>query len=162
MTHWTILLLAVEEAAEGGLFDFNATLPFMALQFLILAAILNAIFYKPLTQAIDERDEYIRSKKQEAKELLAKAEQLAKQYEQELASSRKQAQQIIAQAQADAQKKAANEIAAAMQAAQNQREQAQKEINQQKQEALASLEQQVDALSRQILERLLGSELVNS
>ncbi len=160
MTHWT--LLATAETATGGLFDFNATLPFMALQFLILAAILNKIFYKPLTHAIDARDEYIRSNQQEAKERLAKAEQLAKQYEQELASSRKQAQQIIAQAQADAQKMATNEIAAAMQAAQNQREQAQKEINQQKQEALASLEQQVDALSRQILEKLLGSELVNS
>jgi F-type H+-transporting ATPase subunit b len=57
---------------------------------------------------------------------------------------------------------AASEIAAAMQEAQSQREQAQKEINQQKQEALSSLEQQVDDLSRQILEKLLGSELVNS
>lgn len=161
MTHWTILL-AVEEAAEGGLFDFNATLPLMALQFLILAAILNAIFYKPLTKAIEERDDYIRSNKQEAKERLAKAEQLAKQYDRELAQSRKQAQEIIAQAQADAQKMANAEIAAAMQEAQKQREQAQIEINQQKQEALSSLEQQVDALSRQILEKLLGSELVNS
>lgn len=161
MTHWTILL-AVEETTKGGLFDFDATLPFMALQFLILAAILNAIFYKPLSKAIDERDDYIRSNKQEAKERVAKAEQLAKQYEQELAQSRKQAQQVIAQAQADAQKMANDEIAAAMQTAQNEREQAQAEINQQKQAALSSLEQQVDALSRQILEKLLGSELVNS
>jgi F-type H+-transporting ATPase subunit b len=161
MTHWTILL-AVEETTKGGLFDFDATLPFMALQFLILAAVLNAIFYKPLSKAIDERDDYIRSNKQEAKERVAKAEQLAKQYEQELAQSRKQAQQVIAQAQADAQKMANDEITAAMQTAQTEREQAQAEINQQKQAALSSLEQQVDALSRQILEKLLGSELVNS
>jgi F-type H+-transporting ATPase subunit b len=161
MTPWTILL-AVEETTKGGMFDFDATLPLMALQFLILAALLNAIFYKPLSKAIDERDDYIRSNKQEAKERLAKTEQLAKQYEQELAQSRKQAQQIIAQAQADAQKMANDEIASAMQEAQKQREEAQEEINQQKQAALGSLEQQVNALSRQILEKLLGSELVNS
>jgi F-type H+-transporting ATPase subunit b len=55
MTHWTILL-AVETAEtaakEGGLFDFDATLPLMALQFLILVAVLNAVFYKPLTKAM--------------------------------------------------------------------------------------------------------------
>ncbi len=161
MTHWTILL-AVEETTKGGMFDFDATLPLMALQFLILAAVLNAIFYKPLSKAIDERDDYIRSNKKEAKERVAKAEQLAKEYEQELAQSRKQAQQIIAEAQADGQKMANDEIAAAMQEAQNQREKAQEEINQQKQAALGSLEQEVNALSRQILEKLLGSELVNS
>jgi F-type H+-transporting ATPase subunit b len=40
-----------------------------------------------------------------------------------------------------------------------QREQAAQEIEQQKQEALRSLEQQVDTLSRQILEKLLGSKV---
>ena len=161
MTQWTILL-AVEETTKGGMFDFDATLPLMALQFLILAAILNAIFYKPLSKALEERENYIRSNQDEAKERLAKAEKLAQEYEQELAGSRKQAQQMIAAAQADAQKMANDEIAIAMQEAQTQREEAQKEIDQQKQAALSSLEQQVDALSRQILEKLLGSELVNS
>ena len=144
------------------MFDFDATLPLMALQFLILAAILNAIFYKPLSKALEERENYIRSNQDEAKERLAKAEKLAQEYEQELAGSRKQAQQMIAAAQADAQKMANDEIAIAMQEAQTQRYVAQKEIDQQKQAALSSLEQQVDALSRQILEKLLGSELVNS
>ncbi|MDB9483352.1 F0F1 ATP synthase subunit B', partial [Dolichospermum circinale CS-537/05] len=42
-----------------------------------------------------------------------------------------------------------------------QREKAASEIEQQKQQALAALETQVDALSRQILEKLLGADLVN-
>ncbi|WP_199246643.1 F0F1 ATP synthase subunit B' [[Phormidium] sp. ETS-05] len=162
MTHWTILLAAAEAAeAKGGLFDFDATLPIMALQFLILAAVLNALFYKPLGKAIDDRDNYIRSTEKEARERLAKAENLAKQYEQELAQSRKQAQTVIANAQAEGQKMASQQIAAAMQEAQAQREQAQKELDQQKQEAFSSLEQQVDTLSRQIMEKLLGAELVS-
>ncbi|MDB9476863.1 F0F1 ATP synthase subunit B' [Dolichospermum circinale] len=161
MTHW-ITLLAVEEVAkEGGLFDLDATLPLMAIQFLVLALILNATLYKPLGNAIDGRNEYIRTNNLEAQERLSKAQALAQQYEQELAQSRKQAQAIVAQAQAEAQKIAAQNIAAAQQEAQVQREKAASEIEQQKQQALAALETQVDALSRQILEKLLGADLVN-
>ncbi|MBD2143256.1 F0F1 ATP synthase subunit B' [Anabaena sp. FACHB-1250] len=161
MTHW-ITLLAVEEVAkEGGLFDLDATLPLMAIQFLVLALILNATLYKPLGNAIDGRNEYIRTNNLEAQERLSKAQALAQQYEQELAHSRRQAQAIVAQAQAEAQKIAAQNIAAAQQEAQVQREKAASEIEQQKQQALAALETQVDALSRQILEKLLGADLVS-
>lgn len=161
MTHW-ITLLAVEEVAkEGGLFDLDATLPLMAIQFLVLALILNATLYKPLGNAIDGRNEYIRTNNLEAQERLSKAQALAQQYEQELAQSRKQAQAIVAQAQAEAQKIAAQNIAAAQQEAQVQREKAASEIEQQKQQALAALETQVDALSHQILEKLLGADLVS-
>ena len=163
MMYW-ITLLAVETAEtaskEGGLFDLDATLPLMAIQFLILVLILNVTFYKPLGKAIDERNEHVRRNQLDAQERLAKAEQLAKQYEQELAAARKQSQSIVANAQAEAQKIAAEKIADAQREAQAQREQAAQEIEQQKQEAMASLQQQVDALSRQILEKLLGAELV--
>jgi F-type H+-transporting ATPase subunit b len=142
------------------MFDFDATLPVMALQFLVLAALLNVIFYKPLTKALDDRDNYIRTNNLEARERLAKAERLAKQYEQELATARKRSQTVVAEAQAAAQKMAAEKIADAQKEAQAQREQAAQEIEQQKQQAMASLQQQVDALSHQILEKLLGSELV--
>jgi F-type H+-transporting ATPase subunit b len=163
MTHWTILLAveAAETAAkEGGLFDFDATLPVMALQFLILVVVLNAVFYKPLTKAIDDRDEYIRKNLLESRERLAKAENLKKQYEQELGETRRKSQATIEAAQADAKKIAAEKMAQALQEAQGQREQAQQEIEKQKAEAFASLEQQVDSLSRQILEKLLGPALV--
>jgi F-type H+-transporting ATPase subunit b len=163
MTHWTILL-AVEtaEAAakEGGLFDFDATLPVMAVQFLILVVVLNAVFYKPLGKVIDDRAEYIRTNLLEAKERLSKAERLAKQYEQELGETRRKSQATIAAAQADAQKIAASKIAEAQQEAQGQREQAAQEIEAQKQAVMQTLEQEVDALSRQILEKLLGPELL--
>jgi F-type H+-transporting ATPase subunit b len=158
MMHWTILL-AAEAAAEGGkggLFDIDATLPLMAVQFLVLVALLNILFYKPIGKAIDDRNHYIRSNQAEAQERLSKAESLAKQYEQDLASTRRQSQAVIAEAEADAQKVAAQKLAEAQQEAQAQREQAQHELDQQKQEAMQALEQQVDALSRQILDKLLS------
>jgi F-type H+-transporting ATPase subunit b len=160
MTHW-ITLLAVEEVAkEGGLFDLDATLPLMAIQFLVLALVLNTTLYKPLGNAIDGRNDYVRKNQLEAQERLSKTEKLAEQYEQELAGARRQAQQIIADAQAEAQKIAAEKIAAAQKEAQAEKEKAASEIEQQKQAAFASLDQQVDSLSRQILEKLLGADLV--
>ncbi|AKG23932.1 F0F1 ATP synthase subunit B' [Calothrix sp. 336/3] len=141
------------------MFDFDATLPLMALQFLLLAALLNVIFYKPITKVLDDRSNYIRTSKVDAQERLAQAQRVTKDYEQQLADARKQSQAVIAAAQAEAQKITAQKIAEAQQEAQAQREQAAQEIERQKQAAYSSLEQQVDALSRQILEKLLGANL---
>jgi F-type H+-transporting ATPase subunit b len=141
------------------MFDFDATLPLMALQFLLLAALLNAIFYKPMTKVLDDRANYVRTSNLEARDRLAKAESLTKEYEQQLASARRQSQVTIETAQNEAKKITAQKIAQAQQEAQVQREQAAKEIEQQKQAAMATLDAQVDALSNQILEKLLGSAL---
>jgi F-type H+-transporting ATPase subunit b len=155
---WFLAVEAAEAAEEGGgLFDLDATLPLMAVQFVLLAVALNVLFYKPLGKVLDERDGYISSNQVDAAERLAKAEQLAKQYEQELADSRRRSQTIIAEAQEEAQKIAAQTLAAAQQEAQVKREQVQQELDAQKNQALATLEQQVDGLSRQILDKLLSS-----
>ncbi|PSB21707.1 F0F1 ATP synthase subunit B' [Phormidesmis priestleyi ULC007] len=138
------------------MFDFDATLPLMAVQFLLLAAILNVVFYKPLTKVIEDRSDYIRSNEADARERLAKAENLAKQYESELAETRRQYQATIVAAQADAQKIAAQKTAEAQQEAQSQREATQKELDQQKQAAMQTLEQQVESLSHEILDKLLA------
>lgn len=162
MIHWTILL-AAETAAEGGkggLFDIDATLPLMAVQFIVLVILLNALFYKPLGKVIDDRNTYIRNGLAEAKERLSKAENLAKQYEQQLSDTRRQSQKIIADAEAKAEQVAAQQLAEAQREAQAQREEAQSELDRQKQEALQALEHQVDDLSRQILEKILGTQTV--
>lgn len=159
---WTGLTLLAVEAVEtteeaGGLFDLDATLPLMAIQFLILMAVLNAIFYKPLGAAIDERDTYVRETKGNAQERLAKAEKLAAEYEQSLADTRRDARSVIEKAQADAQQIASANQAKAQQEATAQRESVQKELDEQKATAMSQLEQQVDSLSDQILNKLLGS-----
>ncbi|MEO6860170.1 MAG: F0F1 ATP synthase subunit B' [Microcoleus sp.] len=145
---------------ELKVFDFDATLPLMALQFLVLTVVLNAVFYKPMTKMLDDRDEYIRTTQLSAQERLVKAQNLAQDYEQKLGETRKQSQAVIATAQADAKKIASAKVAEAQKEAQVAREKAGQEIEQQKQEAMRSLEQEVDVLSRQILEKLLGTALV--
>jgi F-type H+-transporting ATPase subunit b len=139
------------------MFDFDATLPLMALQFLILVAVLNVVFYKPLTKVLTDRDDYIRSNNTEAQERLAKSQRLAQQYEQELADTRRQSQAVIASAQADAQKIAKDQVAAAQRDVQAQLLQLQAELDQEKQSAFQALEAQVNTLSQQILGKLIGA-----
>ncbi len=158
MTLYSTFLLAVESAEpSGGLFDFDATLPIMAVQILILVAILNNIFFKPLTKAIDDRNDYVRTNISEAKERLEKAESLAQQYEAELADTRKSSQVMLLAAQSDANKIRAEQIASTIAESQAQIIAAKTEIEQQKSIAMAALDAQVDVLSRQILEKLLGN-----
>ncbi len=150
---------AVETSKEGGLFDFDATLPLIALQFLILVVLMNILFYKPLTRVLDDRAEYIRQNLNQAQENSKKSEELAQQFEEQIKQARRESQEMIAQAQAEAQEQAAKNLAQAQQEVQAEREKATAEIEAQKKEALQSLESQVDTLSSQILEKLVGKEL---
>lgn len=164
MTYWNILLAATdaaaETAAEGGLFDINGTLPLMAVQFLILMVILDKLLYKPLGKAIDERTDYVRTNLKDARELKEKTESLAAQYENELREVRRESQAIIANAKAEAEKISNAKIQEAQQEVAAEKQKAADEIEAQKSTAMQSLEQQVDTLSNQILEKLLGAELV--
>ena len=142
------------------MFDFDATLPLMAIQFLFLTWLLNQVFYKPLTKVLDERAEYIRTQEADAREKLAKTEKLVQEYQQKIAEARRKSQSVVEQAQADAKNITAQKIAEAQRETQAQKEKVAQELKQQEEAAFATLEQQVDSLSRQILEKLLGPELV--
>lgn len=161
MTIWNLFstVLVAAEAVEhkGGLFDINATLPIMAVQFVVFVALLNVVFFKPLTKAIDDRDDYVREQIIAAKERLEKAELVVKQYEQELASARKATQNVLTTAQSEANKIRKERIDAAMAEAQSKVASAKAEIEMQKQNATASLDAEVESLSRQVLEKLLGN-----
>jgi len=99
MVNLSILISNSDVNGPGGLFDFNATLPLVAVQFVLLTLILNAILYSPLLAIIDERKEYILSNLTKASEILAKANKLTIQYEQELGNVRKEAQLEITNSQ---------------------------------------------------------------
>jgi len=99
MINLSILISSSEVSGPGGLFDFDATLPLVAIQFLLLMVILNIILYNPLLTIIDERKEYILTNLSKASETLAEANKLTIQYEQELDSVRKEAQLEITNSQ---------------------------------------------------------------
>jgi F-type H+-transporting ATPase subunit b len=137
------------------MFDFDATLPLMAAQFMLLVVLLNAVFFKPLSQVLEDRAEVIRNSQTGAKQSLEQINAITAQYEKALGDSRRQYQATLDQAKAEAQKIADTEVAAAQAEAVAQREQAQTELNQQKSAAMATLETQVGALSREIVNKIL-------
>jgi F-type H+-transporting ATPase subunit b len=154
-----INMLALNEG-EGGLFDFNATLPLMAIQFVLLTVVLTFIFYKPVAKVIDERETYISNNLTQASEKLIKADELYKQYDEKLKEARVGAQTVIAQSEQEAKNVVADEIAEARKDAAKLIEQTNKELEAQKSLALEKLETQVDELSQLIKEKLLGKEVV--
>jgi len=99
MINLSILISSSEVSGPGVLFDIDATLPLVAIQFLLLMVILNIILYNPLLTVIEERKEYILTNLSKASEILAEANKLTTKYEQELDSVRKEAQLEITNSQ---------------------------------------------------------------
>ena len=99
MLNLPILISSSEVSGPGGLFDIDATLPLVAIQFVLLMVLLNIILYNPLLTVLEERKEYILLNLGKASKLLAEANELTKQYEQKLETVRKEAQLEIANSQ---------------------------------------------------------------
>jgi F-type H+-transporting ATPase subunit b len=99
MINFSTLTLSSEINGPGGLFDFDATLPLVAIQFIVLMVVLNVVFFNPLLVTLRERNEFILNNLAKASEILTKANVLTTQYEQELTRIRKEAQLEITNSQ---------------------------------------------------------------
>ena len=154
-----INMLAMTEGA-GGLFDFNATLPLMAIQFVLLTIVLTFLFYKPVSKVIDERETYINGNLTTASEKLIKADELYNEYDEQLKAARVNAQAVISKSEKEAKDAVALEINEARKDAAKLIERTNNELETQKSLALQQLETQVDELSQLIKEKLLGKEVV--
>jgi len=152
-------IFALSEGA-GGLFDFNATLPLMALQFILLTVILTFVFYKPIAKILEERETGINKNLAQASEKLLKADDLCKQYEEQLKEAKANAQSIIGSAESEAKEIVALEIDQARKDATSLINQTNIELESQKKLALQKLEAQIEELSQLIKEKLLGKQMV--
>lgn len=152
-------MLAMSEGA-GGLFDFNATLPIMALQFIALTTILTFVYYKPVGTLLEERETLISNNLTNASERLLKADELYQQYDEQLKDARNKAQGIIQTAETEAKEIVASEIAQARKDAASLIDKTNRDLEAQKNLALEKLETQVDELSDLIKEKLLGKEVI--
>nr|YP_009297223.1 ATP synthase CFO B' chain subunit II [Porphyridium sordidum]AOM66566.1 ATP synthase CFO B' chain subunit II [Porphyridium sordidum] len=157
---YSLITLSTTEPA-GGLFDLNATLPLMAIQILILMVVLNSVFYKPVTNILDERNEYIKQSLTTAAENLKRANELTDRYGQiELAEARKSAQNIINQTKKKTQEEVTNSIKDVQTQIDIMILDASNELNAQKERALKNLEDQVDLLSQEIKSKLLTRQAI--
>ena len=143
-------------ATEGGLFDFDATLPLMAVQVVLLTFILNSLFFRPVGRVVEDREGYIKTSRAEAKEKLLQVEKLEKELKEQLKTARQAAQKLVNDAEQDSDKLYREALALANSEANALREQARKEIDSQRESALNKLKTDADKLGDLIVQRLLA------
>lgn len=164
MTSWLLLATAdavtgvASGAPEGGLFDLDATLPLMAVQVVLLTFILNALFFRPVGRAVEEREGYITTSRTEAKQKLAQVQRLEADLATQLKEARLEAQALIVVAEQESDKLYREALATAQAEANAVREKARREIEAEKDQALASLQGQADRLGSLIVDRLLAAQ----
>ena len=150
------LLLAEAATPKGGLFDLDATLPLMAVQVVILTFILNALFFRPVGQAVEEREGFISTSRAQAKEKHAQAERLEADLKAQLLDARRQSQSVIVEAEQEVDRLYREALALAQAEANTQRESSRQQVEAQKQQAFAGLDAQADRLGALIVDRLLA------
>jgi len=160
MTSWLLLAEAGASAAgtpEGGLFDLDATLPLMALQVVILTFILNALFFRPVGKAVEDREGYISTSRAEAKEKLAQAERLEADLKAQLKEARLESQRLIVEAEQEVDRLYRAALADATAEANASRESARRQIDSERDTALTQLVKDADDLGELIVSRLLAA-----
>ena len=145
-------------ASEGGLFDFDATLPLMAAQVVLLTYILNALFFKPVGKVVEEREDYVLTSRTEAKKKLAEVEKLETDLKNQLKGARQAAQKVIAEAEDDSDKLYKEALSLANSEANASREQVRREIDSQRESALKQLKSDSEKLGDLIVQKLLATK----
>ena len=145
-------------ASEGGLFDFDATLPLMAVQVVLLTFILNALFFKPVGKIVEERENYVNTSLAEAKKKIAEVTKLETELKEQLNKARLEAQKVIQEAEQDSENLYKEALALATSEANASRENARREIDSQRDKALDQLKSEAENLGDLIVERLLAKK----
>ncbi|MCH9715375.1 MAG: F0F1 ATP synthase subunit B' [Cyanobacteria bacterium] len=164
MTSWLLLATAdavsgvASGAPEGGLFDLDATLPLMAVQVVLLTFILNALFFRPVGRAVEDREGFVSTSRAEAKRQLAQAQRLEADLTEQLKEARLEAQKLIVEAEQESDKLYREALALAQAEANALREKARREIEAEKDQAMAALKGESGRLGALIVDRLLATQ----
>jgi F-type H+-transporting ATPase subunit b len=150
-----IFILLAEETQKGVLFDIGATLPLVAIQFLMLMFILNILLYNPLLTLINERNEYVLDNLNKASEMTLAAKELNVKYESELIITKKEAKLEITELQKIQQEKFNNELKVSQKHIETLIQTVLESFNTKKVITLNNLENEIKILSNQMLNKLL-------
>ncbi|MFP4015939.1 MAG: F0F1 ATP synthase subunit B [Halanaerobiales bacterium] len=139
--------------------EFNTTVVWNIINFLVLLFLLIKYLYKPVTEMIDKRAEKIQNDINSAEEEKKEAMALKKKYEQEISQARSKAQEIIDEAEQRAKGKAEDIVAEAKKDALRIRERNEKEIARAKEEALNQLRKEVASISLMAAAKFMQEKL---
>jgi F-type H+-transporting ATPase subunit b len=145
------IFIVLTTNTKGGLFDIGATLPLVALQFLILMIILNIILYKPLISLGNKRNENILDNLSKESEIILITSNMTNKYEESLLSTKKEAKQSITELQKIQKEKFDIELNASQKSIEIVIQKILKNFSLKKQKALNNIAFEVSSLTTQIL-----------
>jgi len=145
------IFIVLTTNTKGGLFDIGATLPLVALQFLILMIILNLILYKPLISLVNKRNENILDNLSKASEIILITSNMTNKYEESLLSTKKEAKQSITELQKIQKEKFDMELNFSQKSIEIVIQKIVENFSIKKQKALNSITFEVNSLSNQII-----------
>jgi len=154
MTFSSVLFLATEKT--GGLFDLDATLPAVALQFLALMFILNSVLYTPLLDIMAERKNYVSTLTSDSSVILEKVNILSTSYKNELEKIKKEAKAEISNSQKLYKEVLEIETQTSKKQIDEFLDKTTENFNIRKNQVITSLEKEVDTLSTQITSKILA------
>jgi len=154
MINQQIFLTLAEETEKGGLFDIGATLPLVAIQFLLLMFVLNIILYNPILTVVDERNEYVLDNLSKTSDMLVAASDLSTQYEQELSNTKKEARVEIIKLQKIQKERFDNELRISQTYIDKLAQNVLENFSNKKSQVLTNLQTEIDLLSTQMLNKL--------
>ncbi|XP_039130043.1 ATP synthase subunit b', chloroplastic [Dioscorea cayenensis subsp. rotundata] len=143
------------EIEKAALFDFNLTLPAIAIEFLLLMIALDKIYFTPLGKFMDSRDAAIRAQLGEVKDTSEEVKQLEEQAAAVMKAARaeitaalnKMKKETTAELEVklvEGRKKVERELAEALE-----------NLEKQKEDTIKALDSQIAALSNEIVKKVL-------
>ncbi len=123
--------------------------------FLILLAVLNLIFYRPIRSIIKKRAERLSSDMSEIEEFNGKAKNKLQEYEQTLTEARQEGVEIRNSYKEEGKKEEKSKLAEANQEASQYLDSARQETKEQEKKARETLDQQVDQFAKLVADRIL-------
>jgi F-type H+-transporting ATPase subunit b len=125
------------------------------ISFAVLVLLLGKVAWKPLVQALEEREKGIRRAIEDAVSAKQSADLMKSQYEQELAKAQDKAAAMVAQAQSEAQKLREQMLKDAETEARRLTEQTKRQLEEEKAKLSRDLRQEVAGLAVKLAEKLL-------
>ena len=148
--------MAAQEAETGGSFlAINGLVIVVVVLVTLLWGILRRVYFQPLGQVLDERDQLTLGRLEEARALLRKIEQEQRRYEQAIREAYQYANQRMAETRVAAEQRRLAMVEQARQEMRVRIEQVRAELAREVEQAKRALEAEGERLAVEIVERLL-------
>ncbi|KAL6502086.1 hypothetical protein OROGR_027219 [Orobanche gracilis] len=146
--------LAVE-MEKAALFDFNLTLPIIALEFLFLMFALDKIYYTPLGRFMDERDAAIREKLESVNDTSSEVRALEDQAAAVMRTARAEISAALNKMKRETQIEVDEKLAEGRKKVETELQVALASLEKQKEETVRALDSQIVAFSDEIVKKVL-------